>query len=420
MNPLAINYDSLNVSGITTAKLLIRGGSGSDPYKKKGLHQLLGSLLTRGCGPFNNIHLANLIEGCGASLRCETYEDGLLLSLKCSYKDSRKLLPVLGWMINKPHLDINQLELEKDLSIQALRRQNESPFLIAYDEWRKLSYTKGPYAYDPLGIESHIKEITRNDLIELSESIRYKEKFLVLAGNVEDNQLKGIEEYESFKEFTFSYKDDHYNRNEANSSNHIKSVNNINCTSKAIDTEQVVIILGKPTLPHFHNEDLILSLLCCHLGCGMSSILFRKLREEHGVAYEVGAHHPARELEAPFVIHAATSEEKALLTLQLLYETWVNLRESYISQEDLNLMKSKYIGQIAHNSQTSGQRAERIAQLRSLKLPINHDQKCIQRVRKINQDEIRHIADLHLSKPLLSLCGPSKTIEKLIKYWESK
>ncbi len=420
MNPLEINYDSINIPGITAAKLLIKGGSSSDPYKKKGIHQLLGSLLSRGCGPFNNIDLGNLIEGSGASLRCETYEDGLLLSLKCSIKDSDKLLPILGWMINKPHLDKKQLELEKDLSIKALRRQNENPFFVAYDKWRKISYNNGPYAYDPLGIESNIREVTKDDLIELSKSIRYKEKFLVLAGNIDKYQIKAIREYESFEEFTFTSKENQAENYIAKSNTKIKPFNNRDITTKAINTEQVVLILGKPTVPHFQDEDLILSLLCCHLGCGMSSLLFRKLREESGSAYEVGAHHPARELEAPFLIHASTSEEKALLTLKLLYETWANLSESYLTKEDISLMKSKFIGQIAHNSQTTGQRAERIAQLRSLNLPINYDKNCIKRINEVSAEDIRNIASLHLSKPILSLCGPSKTIERLINYWQSK
>ena len=420
MNPLVINYDRINVPGIMAAKLWIKGGSGRDPKGKKGIHQLLGSLLSRGCGPLNNIDLANLVEGSGATIRCETYEDGILIGLKSSSKDFDKLIPILGWMVNRPHFDVKQLDLEKELSIQALKRQNESPFLVTYDKWRKAAYQNGPYAYDPLGIESDIKTVEREDLVKLSKSTKEKEKFLILAGDIGKKQIEIIKEFESFNDFTFSPANKNLGENIINYNKRGKEYSSINLTAEIINTEQVVLILGQTTLPHFVNEDLVLRLICCHLGCGMSSLLFRKLREEHGVAYEVGAHHPARELEAPFLIHASTSEEKALKTLKLLYQTWSELSHVNLSEEELRLMRSKFVGQIAHNSQTAGQRAERIAQLESLNLPVNHDQNSIEKIKNIGEEEIRNAASLYLSNPILSLCGPEKTVNKLINYWQNK
>ena len=73
-----IILDKCNSKNIMVAKLWIEDGSRADPIGKKGSHQLIASLMTRGCGPYNNIVIANMIEGCGALLRCDTYEDGLV------------------------------------------------------------------------------------------------------------------------------------------------------------------------------------------------------------------------------------------------------------------------------------------------------------------------------------------------------
>ena len=45
-------------------------------------------------------------------------------------------------------------------------------------------------------------------------------------------------------------------------------------------------MLGQATLGHGHPDELALRLLQCHLGVGMSSLLFQRLREDHGVAYD--------------------------------------------------------------------------------------------------------------------------------------
>ncbi|MCP4973445.1 MAG: insulinase family protein, partial [Prochlorococcus sp.] len=183
-------------------------------------------------------------------------------------------------------------------------------------------------------------------------------------------------------------------------------------------TGQVVLMLGQATLPHGHQDDLALRLLTCHLGSGMSSLLFRRLREEHGVAYDVGVHHPAREGAAPFVLHASTSIEKAELTLELLNESWWELSQTRISEEDVSLARAKFHGQLAHATQTTGQRAERRAQLRGLGLPDNHDRQSLKAIETLNGEALQAVAKRHLVDPKLSLCGPENSLRNLAKTWQ--
>ena len=149
----------------------------------------------------------------------------------------------------------------------------------------------------------------------------------------------------------------------------------------------------------------------------MSSLLFKRLREEHGVAYEVGVHHPVREQAAPFVLHASTSEEKSLLTLELLLNSLSDLKDKVLTNEDLSLAKAKFAGQIAHSKQTTGQRAERKAQLRGMNLPDDYDLECLRAIESIQPIDLRDVAIQYLQKPLLSLCGPKASLQKLSKYW---
>ncbi len=139
-----IILDKYNSKNIMAAKLWIEDGSRADPTNKKGLHQILCSTILRGCGPYNNNQLAEIVESAGAILNCDTYEDGLLISLKCIESDAYKLLPLIGWMITKPTLELDQIELEKDLTIKAIKRQKESLYQQAFDGWRKMIFEDGP------------------------------------------------------------------------------------------------------------------------------------------------------------------------------------------------------------------------------------------------------------------------------------
>ena len=175
-----IILDKLNSKNIMVAKLWIQEGSRSDPTDKKGIHQILCSTILRGCGPFNNNQIAEKVESAGAILNCDTYEDGLLISLKCIENDAYELLTLIGWMVTKPSLETDQIELEKDLTINAIKRQQQSTYQQAFDAWRNMIYGNGPYGHDPLGSIDDIKIINREHLLSIANSLTLRDKNLVI------------------------------------------------------------------------------------------------------------------------------------------------------------------------------------------------------------------------------------------------
>ena len=412
-----IILDKCNSKNIMAAKLWIKDGSRADPKDKKGIHQLLCSTILRGCGPYNNNQIAEIIESAGAILNCDTYEDGLLISLKCIESDAYKLIPLIGWMITKPSLEIDQIELEKDLTIKAIKRQKESTYQQAFDGWRKMMYADGPYGHDPLGSIDDIKKITRDNLISIANSLVFRSKNLVITGNF---PIK-IEDYINNSIAFKGTSDVISNQSEMNIiSNNlpvmVRQESSI-CT-RSLNTKQVILLLGKATIKYNNEADILLRLISCYLGYGMSSLLFKVLREKYGVVYEAGIYHPIRESQTPFVMHASTTEEKANLTLELLKECWGKVIDTEISAEELDLLKMKYKGQLAHSLQSISQRAEHKAHLLGIGLTKDHDKKMLARLESISSKEIRDAANIYLKKPSLSVCSNKNVIQQIKRRWK--
>ncbi len=413
-----IILDKLNSKNIMSAKLWIEGGSRNDPKGKKGIHQLLGSTMLRGCGPYNNRQIAEIVESSGANLNCDTYEDGLLISLKCVESDAYKLLPLIGWMITKPLLQLDQIELEKDLTIKAIKRQKESNYQLAFDGWRKMVFGDGPYGHDPLGSIDDINKINKEHILPIASSLICREKNLVISGRFPidvDNYIKNTIAFQGisnkFAKKNIKYKNINKIGNPYNQKNSI-------CT-QLINTKQVILLLGKATIRYDNKSDILLRLLSCYLGYGMSSLLFKLLREKYGLVYEAGVYHPIRENQTPFIMHASTTEEKAILTLQLLKQCWEKIINSEISPEELDLVKIKYRGQMAHSMQSISQRAEHKAHLLGMGLTQDHDKEILLRLEKITSKELQHAANKYLKNPLLSVCSNKEVIRKLRKDWKT-
>ncbi len=414
---MKIVLDKCNSKKIIAAKLWIEDGSRADPINKKGIHQILSSTILRGCGPYKNEKLAEIVEAAGANLNCDTYEDGLLISLKCIESDAYKLFPLIGWMITKPLLQPDQIELEKDLTIKAIKRQKESTYQLAFDGWREMIYADSPYGHDPLGSINDINKISRLDLLKVADSLIHRKKFLVISGESLFNIYDYIKDSCAFERLKKTNLDE--NKISPNNKKLVslyKQKKRI-CT-KGIETEQVILLLGKATINYDSKSDLLLRLISCYLGYGMSSLLFKVLREKYGVVYEAGIYHPIRENQTPFIMHASTTEDKAILTLKLLNECWGKLIDNELSAEELDLLKMKYRGQIAHSLQSVSQRAEHKAHLLGLGLKKDHDKEILLRLESINSKEIKDAANIYLKNPSLSVCSKNEVIQKIIKEWD--
>ena len=84
----------------------------------------------------------------------------------------------------------------------------------------------------------------------------------------------------------------------------------------------------------------------------------------------------------------------------------------------MELAKAKIIGQLAHGSQTISQRAERKAHLLGIGMKHDYDISSLVKIESITTRELYEVAARHLQTPLLSLCGPESTINKLALDWE--
>jgi predicted Zn-dependent peptidase len=397
---------------LVAARLWIAGGSSTDPAGQRGAHQLLAGLLTRGCGDLDAEALADLVEGCGAALRCEASEDHLGLHLKCATGDATRLIPLLLQMVLEPRLEQEQIAIERQLNLQTLQRQREDPFHLCHEALRQQLYGNGPYGHDPLGVETDLVAVNRDDLARLQAGLGRRGAALVIAGTL-PAELPG----------ELALAADRHGWTPASPGLDLP-LPHPEPDADALelvddDTGQVVLMLGCRIPPLSHPDSLPLRLLQAHLGLGMSSRLFIALREERGLAYDVGVHMPARRGPTPFIWHLSTSADRAEAACTALLDEWEALLQSPITDAALKLAVAKYRGQEAMGRQTCGQQADRHALLLSFGLGLDYIETCLERAGQIGADALLNVARRRLIQPRLSLCGPRRGLQAAQRAWEN-
>jgi len=395
---------------LISAKLLIPGGSAADPPGSRGVTQLLAGVLTRGCGPLSGDQLAELVEGRGAGLRCETSEDALIVSLKCASSDSEALLPLLLTLVQTPWLQPDQVTLERDLNLQALQRQREDPFQLAHDQLRHQLYGQGPYGHDPLGVEGELGRLGPGDLAARLPDLGLQGAVLVICGQPPGALKEWLtplgQPQGPWKTFA-----PHQNPGPGGEGGERLAL-------VPDETEQLVLMLGASTVPLGAPDALALRLLHCHLGIGMSSRLFVALREEHGLAYDVGVHAPARRGAAPFVFHLSSSADRAGEATTRLLDEWQRLLEEPLTAAELSLAVAKFRGQEALGRQTCSQIADRHALLLSHGLDWDYADGALAKSRQLVPADLLAAARRWLARPALSLCGPATALAAAERSWQ--
>lgn len=394
---------------ILAARMIIPGGSGADPQGSRGAHQLLAGLMTRGCGDLDAEALADLIEGAGAGLRADAQEDALMLGLKCAADDAATLLPLLLRMVRQPSLATDQFELEQQLNLQTLQRQREDPFQVAHDGLRHLLYNDGPYGHDPLGVEEDLAALAPGQLQPLVADLGRRGAVLVLCGDAPAGVVELLEGELAALPWPTGLPQGEPAVAAAPPSPRLGR--------QIQDTEQLVLMLGAATVPLGHPDSLALRLLQDHLGVGMSSRLFVAMREERGLAYDVGVHMPTRCGPAPWVMHLSTSADRAEDATTCLLEEWQRLLETPLAEEERSLALAKVRGQEAMGRQTCGQIADRLALLLSHGLPLNHVEHNLERAARLTGVDLLGAAQRWLQRPCLSLVGPEGAVAAAERAW---
>ncbi|MEX0587856.1 MAG: pitrilysin family protein [Cyanobium sp.] len=394
---------------IVASRLWIRGGSSFDRPGQRGAAQLLAGLMTRGCGAYGPEALADLVEGRGAALRCEASEDSLVLSLKCASSDAPELLPLLLSMAREPWLQGDQLELERGLNLQSLQRQREDPFQLAHDQLRNQLYAQGPYGHDPLGVEKELACLQREQISALVPALGAQGALLVICGDLDDHLAGLFEPLLNRLPWTVVAPDAGAGPGAPPCQHRFSSLEQ--------DTEQLVLMLGAATVPLGHPDALALRLLQAHLGLGMSSRLFVSMREERGLAYDVGVHLPARRGATPFIWHLSTSADRAAEATAALLDEWQRILEQPLSEEELVLAKAKFRGQDAMGRQTCGQIADRQALVLGHGLGWSYVQDTLERAHALDGPALLAAARRRLTALALSLCGPKAALLAAEQAW---
>ena len=404
-NGLVILVTENPTADIIAARCFFAGGERVQTPAKSGLTHLAASLLTRGTERYSSLEIAEQVESIGASLGTESSSDYFMMSLKTIASDFRDMLLLGAEILRSPSFPDSELDLERRLTIQSIRSQQERPFTIAYDNLQRLMYGDHPYGFSSLGTEESVSAVTRDDLIDFHQNhFRPDQMVVSIAGNISPEQAIALVG-EAFGD---------WQRHDQPKviATPIPQFQPRLVTYEQ-DTQQAIVAIGYPAPSVSSPDYAALKIISTYLGNGLSSRLFVELREKRGLAYEVSAFYPTRLEASQFIAYIGTASQNTATALEGLRYECERLATIAITDEELQICQSKLLGQYALGKQTNSQIAQVYGWYEVMGLGLEFDRQFVEAIAAVTIADVQHVAQKYLTSPAISVVGSAEALQQL-------
>lgn len=403
-NGLTVVVTENPVADIVAARFFLRAGSSLETPAQFGLSHLLAAVLTKGTTTYSAAEIATQVESVGAGLGTDTTADYFLVSLKTVSADFAALLRLVAEILRSPRFDTDQIELERNLTLQALRSQQEQPMALGIAQLRQAIYGQDhPYSHSGLGSAATVSQLQPTDLQQFHRThFRPDNLVISMAGRITPAAAIALVESE-FADWQAP-----------------------DCPLPGVALPELVIQPQTQALPYHSQQSLVmvgylatavqapeypaLRVLNTYLGSGLSSRLFVELREKRGLAYEVSSFFPSRVHPAPFVVYMGTDAANTAIAKSGLQAEVQRLCDAPLTAPEIQVAQGKILGQHALGKQTNAQIATLLGWCEILGLGIDYDLHYQQAIAAVTPVTAQQAAQKYLSHPYLSIVGPEAAV----------
>jgi Predicted Zn-dependent peptidases len=291
---------------IVAINIFLKDGAIDEPIK--GLTNITTSLMGKKTTSKTSQEINEVFENVGGFLRFKTYGDFITISIATKKANTKESIDTLKDILTNSVFEEETLEIEKQNVLSTLKSRKERPFDFAFDNLRKILYKNTPYEISSLGTEESVKSISLEDVQKRYADILNQEPIIsVVADNLEDEDLETIKSVL-----------DVFSKGQGTPP--------VNICPK-VDKDEVInikrggaqasIMCGYDApLPIDKNGYFAFKVLNAMLGNGMSSVLFKILREEKGYAYAVNSSISTNIYCSKMIAYIGTSVEKSQSALE--------------------------------------------------------------------------------------------------------
>jgi len=344
------------------------GGSSQDPKDKSGVANLVGDLLDEGSGDLDSKTFHERLDRRAIELSFSATRDTFRGSLRMLRDNKDEAFDLLRMALTSPHFDTADVERIRSQVISGLRRETTNPSSLASRQFLEVAFGDHPYGRQTNGTLESVPTVTAADMKDYVGRVLAKDTLKVaVVGDVDPATLGKLLDH------TFGSLPAKAN---------LVPVPDIEAAKPPqrafvpLDVPQTVITFGGPGVKR-SDPNFMAAYVVNHIlgGGGLSSRLYREVREKRGLAYSVFESLLWMEHSAVFIGNTGTRADRANDTIDAIEKEVRRIAEEGPTQKELDEAKSYLKGSQMLALDTSSKLAQALLQYQQDKLPIDYIEK---------------------------------------------
>lgn len=355
-----------------------------------GLANLTADILSQGVEGANADQIAETFENVAAQYSNSVDRDHADFTLR-SLSDS-KYLPVatnlFRKLLSQPTFPKEDFERLRQTQLAAIQQHHQSANSIANEAFFRTLYPNNPYGNPVLGTEDSVKKISTDDLKRFHKQFFVaKNAVISIVGNLEASQAKKLAEELS------------HALPEGQKAPAI-SVNASTSPQKIVisyPSSQTIIRMGQLGISRLSPDYFPLMVGNYTLGGGtLTSRLAYSVREQRGLAYDVGSDFQPMMSQGPFVIALGTRQAESQQALHVISETLEKFMKEGPTAEEIQAAKGYLIGGFPLRFDSNKKIAGTLLAIGLYGLPDDYLDTYISKINAVTKEQIQEAFKKHI------------------------
>ncbi|RXH42185.1 zinc protease [Bradyrhizobium zhanjiangense] len=344
------------------------GGATQDPPQKPGVGHMVSRLLKEGSGDLDFKTFHERLDRRAIELRFHLTHDHFRGALRTLEDNADEAFDLLRMALTSPRFDAADVERIRATVLARLRHDSTDPSSLAHRKFLEVAFSDHPYARPAEGSLESVPKIDVADLKDYVRRVIAKDTLkIAVVGDVDPGVLCNL------LDKTFGSLPSNA---EATPVPEIVAAKPPQRVFIRFDVPQTVVTFGGPAVRR-SEPDFMAAYVVNHIlgGAGLTSRLFREVREKRGLAYFVREHLVWLDHSAMFLGNSGTCADRAGETVEEIEKQVRHIAKEGPTEQELDDAKSYLKGSQVVALNTSSKLARTLLQHQLDKLPIDYFEK---------------------------------------------
>ncbi len=395
-------------SPVVSVQMWVRTGSADERKGEEGISHFIEHLVFKGTRKFGVGEIASTVEGSGGELNAYTSFDQTVFYVTISKEFIDQGLEVISEMMGHPLFDGTEIDNEREVVIEEIKRGQDSPSRRASQLLFSTAFEKHPYGRPVIGYEKIIRQVNPKILKKyFADRYSPKNMFLVISGDFASSEMKKkVQQY--FSDFNSTPV-----RKVKRPKELVQTKPRIELEKSDFKETQMYFSWRGPTIKH--KDTAALDVLAFIIGQGDSSRLVKALRIEKALATSVGASNFTPQDEGLFTIFVSMDPKNLTAAILEMKKTVIEFLQNGPSPEEMQKAVNCFASEQVYSIETVDGIARKAGSLEFYMGDPNYFTKYLKEIGNLRSEDILKVARKYLDPKKMNISALTNMDLKKIK-----